>query len=72
MTVRPICFDFHLLRKSGQPSLRVAFIRFVIIIVILLAAAFVFLFVVFLFWFLSKEGSMGSYQPIRRVRVAAF
>lgn len=42
------------------------------IIVILLAVAFVFLFVVFLFWLLSKEVSIGSYQPIRRVRVAAF
>jgi hypothetical protein len=35
------------------------------------AVAFIFLFVFFLVWLLSKE-DIGSYRPIRRVRVEAF
>ena len=56
----------------GLPcSLRVAVVAFVVIIVVFFAVAFIFLFVFFLVWLLSKE-DIGSYRPIRRVRVEAF
>jgi hypothetical protein len=52
-------------------SLRVSVVAFVVIIVIFFAVAVIFLFVFFLVWLLSKE-DIGSYRPIRRVRVEAF
>ena len=56
----------------GLPcSLRVAVVAVVVIIVVFFAVAFIFLFVFFLVWLLSKE-DIGSYRPIRRVRVGAF
>jgi hypothetical protein len=56
----------------GLPcSLRVAVVAVVVIIVVFFAVAFIFLFVFFLVWLLSKE-DIGSYRPIRRVRVEAF
>jgi hypothetical protein len=57
----------------GLPcSLRVAVVgRVIIILIFFFFAAFVFLLVFFLVWLLSEE-YIGSYRPIRRVRVGTF
>src|SRR5713101_1340041 len=64
-------FILHPLQQITARSLRIAVVVFAVIIVVFFAVAFVFLFLFFLVWLLSKQ-DVGSYRPIRRVRVGAF